>query len=127
MLFKKNLDLMYKVKGSGMMKAGKLCVSAIFRPVPSVVKSGQCKYLSLVPRPSRSFTRLLVTLGGICHFWLHNVPPNIKKPEKLCCSSVSSLYFGEKCCVTRKERLGGRLELTERFILLIKLISSLFF
>ena len=49
MLFKKNLDLMYKVKGSGMMKAGKLSVSAIFRPVPSVVKSGQCKYLSLVP------------------------------------------------------------------------------
>ncbi|XP_015752800.1 PREDICTED: protein kinase C beta type-like [Acropora digitifera] len=38
-LFKKNLDLLYKVKGSGMMKAGKLCVSAIFRPVPSVAKS----------------------------------------------------------------------------------------
>ncbi|PFX19516.1 Synaptotagmin-4 [Stylophora pistillata] len=38
-LFKKNLDLLYRVKGSGMMKAGKLCVSAIFRPVPSVAKS----------------------------------------------------------------------------------------
>ncbi|RMX44773.1 hypothetical protein pdam_00009176 [Pocillopora damicornis] len=38
-LFKKNLDLLYKVKGSGMMKAGKLCVSAIFRPAPSVAKS----------------------------------------------------------------------------------------
>ena len=57
MLFKKNLDLMYKVKGSGMMKAGKLCVSAIFRPVPSVVKSGEYKYLSLVPRPSHALAR----------------------------------------------------------------------
>jgi len=38
-VFKKNLDLLYKVKGSGMMKAGKLCVSAIFRPVASVAKS----------------------------------------------------------------------------------------
>ena len=57
MLFKKNLDLMYKVKGSGMMKAGKLCVSAIFRPVPSVVKSGEYKYLSLVSRPSHALPR----------------------------------------------------------------------
>ena len=48
---------MYKVKGSGMMKAGKLCVSAIFRPVPSVVKSGEYKYLSLVPRPSHALAR----------------------------------------------------------------------
>ena len=32
---------MYKVKGSGMMKAGKFCVSAIFRPVQSVAKSGK--------------------------------------------------------------------------------------
>lgn len=38
-IFKKNLDLLYKVKGSGMMKAGKLCVSAVFRPVPSVANS----------------------------------------------------------------------------------------
>ena len=45
MLFKKNLDLLYKVKGSGMMKAGKLCVSAIFRPAPSVAKSGKYTYL----------------------------------------------------------------------------------
>ena len=44
-LFKKNLDLLYKVKGSGMMKAGKLCVSAIFRPAPSVAKSGKYTYL----------------------------------------------------------------------------------
>ena len=67
MLFKKNLDLMYKVKGSGMMKAGKLCVSAIFRPVPSVVKSGEYKYLSLVSRPShvlpRDIGRECVTFG----------------------------------------------------------------
>ena len=48
---------MYKVKGSGMMKAGKLCVSAIFRPVPSVVKSGEYKYLSLAPRPSHALAR----------------------------------------------------------------------
>ena len=45
MLFKKNLDLLYKVKGSGMMKAGKLCVSAIFRPASSVAKSGKYTYL----------------------------------------------------------------------------------
>lgn len=40
-IFKKNLDLLYKVKGSGMMKAGKLCVSAVFRPVPSAANSGK--------------------------------------------------------------------------------------
>ena len=105
---------MYKVKGSGMMKAGKLCVSAIFRPVPSVVKSGECKFLRLVPRPSRSLTHLLITLGGNCHFWLNIVPPSLKKPEKGCSSRASSLSFGEKRCVTRKERLGRRLELNER-------------
>lgn len=38
-LFRKSLDLLYKIKGSGLMKAGKLCVSVIFRPVPSVAKS----------------------------------------------------------------------------------------
>ena len=31
-----------------MMKAGKLCVSAIFRPVPSVAKSGKCACLRSV-------------------------------------------------------------------------------
>ena len=40
---------------------------------------------------------------------------------------MSSRSFGEKRCVTRKERLSGRLELAERFIVLIILISSLFF
>ena len=47
-LFKKNLDLLYKVKGSGMMKAGKLCVSAIFRPIPSVAKSGKCACQAII-------------------------------------------------------------------------------
>lgn len=116
---------MYKVKGSGMMKAGKLCVSAIFRPVPSVVKSGECKFLRLVPRPSRSLTHLLVTLGGNCHFWLNIVPPSLKKPEKGCSSRASSLSFGEKRCVTRKERLGGRLELNERQFYTIDYLGDL--
>ena len=155
---------MYKVKGSGMMKAGKLCVSAIFRPVPSVVKSGEYKYLSIVSRPSHALPRDIglecVTFGytlshrvskrlirNVVRVWAA-VPlgrsvawqetngwlylfhlfsfrnerkwprttrvQSLKKTDKECCSSVSSRSFGEKCCVTRNERL-------------IILISSLFF
>ena len=48
-----------------MMKAGKLCVSAIFRPVPSVAKSGKCA--CLVSSSCYSFfeTRVFLTIAII--------------------------------------------------------------